>query len=172
MGKITLRQSIDWQQKILESMKKIYELQKNPPKDYELQIHLYLMDIWQKLYEYYSTKPMENIKQKLHIHRLKSIISYIQEHYDQEIKLEDVAEAANICKSECCRFFKKHMNMTIFDYVLYYRIQMSIPLIREYDSITEVASMVGFSSSSYFTQVFKRYMGFTPMQFKKGTADI
>ena len=35
------------------------------------------------------------------------------------------------------------------------------------DSITEVASMVGFSSPSYYSQIFKRYMKCTPMEYKK-----
>jgi len=59
------------------------------------------------------------------------------------------------------------MNMTIFDYILYYRIQESLPLLKEYGNVTEAASMVGFSSPSYYSQIFKRYMKCTPLEYKK-----
>ena len=59
--------------------------------------------------------------------------------------------------------------MTIFDYILYVRIQNSLPLLANADSITEVASTVGFSSPSYYSQIFKRYMKCTPMEYKKET---
>ena len=57
--------------------------------------------------------------------------------------------------------------MTIFDYILYIRVQNSLPLLLHTDSITEVASRVGFSSPSYYSQIFKRYMKCTPMEYKK-----
>lgn len=38
--------------------------------------------------------------------RLKTMLSYIQNHYTEKITLADIAEEINICQSECCRFFK------------------------------------------------------------------
>jgi len=101
------------------------------------------------------------------LQRLRDILAFIEQNYNREISLEDVARTANICKSECCRFFKKHMGITIFDYILYVRIQNSLPLLKKVDSITEVAAIVGFSSPSYYSQIFKRYMKCTPMEYKK-----
>ena len=48
-----------------------------------------------------------------HLQRLKDILSYLQEHASEELSLEDIAAHAGLCKSECCRFFKKYMRMTI-----------------------------------------------------------
>ena len=59
------------------------------------------------------------------------------------------------------------MDMTIFDYILYYKIQKSLPMLLEDQSITDTAFSVGFSSASYYTQIFKRYMKCTPLQYKK-----
>lgn len=161
-----LSPQVSWQKEVLETMKEIHETWNQSADDYELQIHILLMKIWQKFYNYYSALPESKNKSTQHLQRLREIISYLQLNYDQDISLDDVATAVNICKSECCRFFKKHMQMTIFDYVLLLRIQNSLPLLQKHESITEVARMVGFSSPSYYTQIFKRYMKCTPREYK------
>lgn len=162
-----LQNSTPWQQDVLQKIHTIYELSQNKPADFELQVHILLLNIWHRLYQHFSAEPNSDTKPKAYLQRLRDILLFIEEHYNQEISLEDVAKCANICKSECCRFFKKHMGITIFDYVLYLRIQNSLPLLKKSESITEVASMVGFSSPSYYSQIFKRYMKCTPMEYKK-----
>ena len=164
---LLLTRSITWQKEILECISKIYELYQAVPDDFELQTHMLLLIIWHKFYHYFSTQPNNKRKPNQHLQRLRDILLFIEEHYNQDISLEDVAKIANICKSECCRFFKKQMGMTIFDYILYLRIQNSLPLLKKTDSITEVASTVGFASPSYYSQIFKRYMKCTPMEYKK-----
>ena len=164
---LVLKKSISWQQEILVHMKDIYQLSLNPTEDYEFRVHMLLLSIWYGLYHYFSTQPNESAKPKQHLQRLRDILTFIENHYNQEISLEDVAKIANICKSECCRFFKKHMGITIFDYIMYVRIQNSLPLLKKTESITEVAAMVGFSSPSYYSQIFKRYMKCTPMEYRK-----
>ena len=98
------------------------------------------------------------------------LLSYLHDHYQEKILLEQVAAQINICKSECCRFFKKYMRMTIFDYLLSTRIQNSIPLLMDGENITTIAGLVGFSSPAYYGQIFKRYMGMSPSQYKKNAA--
>ena len=164
---LALTPSVNWQSEVLECIRNIYELSQTESIDFELQTHMLLLSIWQKFYQYFSAQPDHTHKPKQHLQRLRDILLFIEKHYNQEISLEDVAKSANICKSECCRFFKKHMGMTIFDYILYLRIQNSLPLLKKTDSITEVASMVGFASPSYYSQIFKRYMKCTPMEYKK-----
>ncbi len=164
---LVLKKGNSWQQQVLDNLQRILELSQSVAPDFELQVHMLLLNSWQKLYRYFATQPNDEWEPKQHLKRLRDILLFIEEHYNQEISLEDVAKSANICKSECCRFFKKHMGMTIFDYILYLRIQNSVPLLKKLDSVTEVASMVGFSSPSYYTQIFKRYMKCTPREYKK-----
>ncbi len=159
--------SASWHQEVLEIMGEIYELSKVPPEDYELQVHILLMQIWQKLYHHFTALPNKEHTSIQYLERLREIISFLQKHYNDNISLDDVAASVNICKSECCRFFKKHMDMTIFDYILLLRIQNSLPLLRDGDPITKVADMVGFSSPAYYSQIFKRYMKCTPREYRK-----
>ena len=164
---LVLKQNIEWQKEILDTIKEIYELSKTPEGDFELSVHRKLMYIWHKLYLHFSVHPDKGNKSLFHIHRLRELLKFIHENYTAEISLDDIANAASLSKSECCRFFKKHMDMTIFDYILFYKIQKSLPLLSEDRSITDTALSVGFSSSSYYTQIFKRYMKCTPLQYKK-----
>ena len=90
----------------------------------------------------------------------------IHNNYTTDISLDEIAEHTSLSKSECCRFFKKHMDMTIFDYILYYKIQKSLPMLPQDQSITDTALSVRFSSASYYPQIFKRYMKCTPLQHK------
>lgn len=164
---LRLQKDVDWQQEIIRQIQDIYQNFQAPPVDYELQVHLLLTNIWQKLYLYYCSLPVSEQQPQKHLARLKEILSFIQEHYSQELTLDEIAEHVNICKSECCRFFKKYMKMTIFDYILFLRIQNSLPLLKEGESVTKIASMTGFSTSAYYGQIFKRYMGCSPSRYRK-----
>lgn len=163
---LPLKPEVAWQQEILACMKQLYAMSEAPSADYELQTHMILMQIWQQLYQYFASQPEIEKKPQIHLQRLRDIISYVENHCTEEISLDDIAEAVSLCKSECCRFFKKHMNMTIFEYLMFLRIQNSLPLLRDGESVTKVAGMVGFSSAAYFGQIFKRYMKCTPREYK------
>ena len=95
------------------------------------------------------------------------MLSYMEQNYSRDINLDDIAAHVNICKSECCRFFKKHMDMTILEYLMSLRIQKSIPLLKKGKSVAETAGLVGFASPAYFGQIFKRYMQCTPKSIQK-----
>ena len=159
---------IFWQNKILESLTSIWELSSRPTSSYEMQLQQMLSGIWLLIWENaVSDQTEENTCVLKNMDRLKKILSYLQSHYTEKITLADIAAEANICQSECCRFFKKHMKESLFEYLLSYRIEKSLPLLTGgQTSITEVASLVGFSSSSYYTKVFKERMGCTPTQYQ------
>ncbi|WP_026507863.1 AraC family transcriptional regulator [Butyrivibrio sp. MC2013] len=154
---------------ILDKIKEIHRLSQQPPTDYELRIQLLCMQIWQILYDYYSSLPGDNMRVNRHIDRLRNILIYIQENFDQPISIVDVAGSVNICKEECCRFFKKYMNTTIIEYQMSLRIQNSLSLLRRGESITHIAGEMGFNSPAYYTKIFKRYMKCTPKEYAKKT---
>ena len=165
---LKFEKDVTWHQDIIRQIQDICQLAQEPPEDYELQVHMILCSIWQKLYLHYVSQPSVSLLHpQKHLKRLKDILTYVQEHYAQEITLDDVASHVNICKSECCRFFKKYMKMTIFEYVLFLRIQNSLLLLKNGESVTKTAGMAGFSTPAYYGQIFKRYMGCSPSQYRK-----
>ena len=60
------------------------------------------------------------------------------------------------------------MKESVFEYILYYRIQQSLYLLQSDDySIMQIALKVGFNSSSYYSKLFKKYMKMTSREYKK-----
>lgn len=161
----------DPQQKvILGDLKKIENLYFSQQEDYDFQIYLLLMECWRHVCSRVKKGP-ETQTAGRNIERIKQILIYIHEHYPEKITLEDIASKVNICSSECCRFFKKHMHESLFDYLLNYRIEQSLSLLAKGElSITEISGLCGFSTPSYFTKVFREKMGYTPREYQKITA--
>jgi AraC-like DNA-binding protein len=99
---------------------------------------------------------------------VKRALDYIDSRYSDPITLEDVIDYLNINKSYFCTLFKKETGKTFTEYLNLTRIEKSKDLLlEETSSILDIALAVGFSNQNYFSILFKRYTGLTPMQFRK-----
>jgi AraC-like DNA-binding protein len=160
---------------ILEILSGINTLQLINKEINELKLLTLLTSIWMNLYNCFEKSKDElsvSSYNEKELNRLKKILEYIHNNYGNKISLEEIAGTINICTNECCRFFKKYMNATISAYILDYRIEKSLYLLDNTDlSITELAHNIGFSSGSYYTQVFRKKMGFTPIQYRNRKND-
>ena len=100
--------------------------------------------------------------------RIKQMLNWIHLHYSEKIMLNDIAGAAQISRSECCRYFQRFLHITPMNYVIHYRIRQSLFLLQQQEkSITEVAYQVGFNSTSYFIGRFREIMHMTPLAYRK-----
>lgn len=159
---------VAWQAEILENLSKIWDIFSSKAPCWDFQIQILLSRIWLTLYQ--NTEPQIEMLPAVQRdrERLLLLLSYLHDHYQEKILLENVAAQINICKSECCRFFKSHMNESLFDYLLHYRIQKSLPLLQNTNkSITDISLLTGFSNPCYFSKIFKSEMGCTPREYRK-----
>lgn len=168
LSSVRLSPEVPWQKEALESVREICRLSEEPPDLYELEVQRLLLGIWGGLYlnsaaEARRAPPQDPEK----IERLRSILSFLHENYPQKITLEEVARQASLCKSECCRFFKRQMNQSLFDYLLDYRIGQSLPLLQEGRTVAEAALAAGFSNPAYFAKVFRARTGRSPSSYRK-----
>ncbi|CUH97398.1 hypothetical protein P22_3526 [Propionispora sp. 2/2-37] len=145
------------------------KINKEKSVGYELLIESKLFELWFYLFQTVHVQLLSEPKQPhKNIKQIKSALDFIHTHYQENMSLEDIALSCNLSKSSCCRLFKKIVHQTPFDYLLYYRIQKSIPyLMNEGMNITEAAALVGFSSSSYYSEIFKRYMHYSPTSYRQ-----
>lgn len=105
------------------------------------------------------------------VQRIKSVLEYIEAHYDSNISLEDLAQIAGMNPKYFCRVFRSLTHNSPMDYVNFYRIEQAAYLLdRSELSVTEVASKCGFWESSYFTKVFRKYKGTTPQKYRQSAA--
>lgn len=103
-----------------------------------------------------------------HHERLKSIFSYVEKHYDEEIEIKKVADIAHLTVPAFCNYFKKVMNITFTDFINQYRIQQACILLQQEKSIADACFECGFNNVTYFNKVFKTIMKKTPSEFRKG----
>ena len=144
----------------------IARLKHGRPLCYELDIKSILFKIWALLFLQASQNEVVQ-KNDTSIDRIKKAVSYIGENYQNKLALDEISAFCNVSKSEFCRSFKRIMRRTPFDYIMDLRIRKSIELLEEGKSVTESALSSGFFDSSYYTKIFKRYMGCTPREYFK-----
>lgn len=158
----------DWQRLVLEKLERIRLLDKEHPVSEELQIQIALLEIWQQIFEHVDTESADYAENGRDTERIRQIMEYIQKHYAEKITLEDLAEQIHLCRSESCRLFKRYMNESMFDYLLGYRIERSLELLKQSGlDVTQIAGQVGFANPGYYSRIFKRKMGCTPLEYRK-----
>ncbi|MGP7817417.1 response regulator transcription factor [Niallia sp. 01092] len=93
---------------------------------------------------------------------------YLEEHYGEEISLTMLSEQFHINSAYLSELFKMHIGENFSDYLLHLRMTKAIDLLQDDQlKIIDVAQLVGFSNSGYFSTVFKKYFGQTPADFRK-----
>ncbi|WP_315118262.1 AraC family transcriptional regulator [uncultured Clostridium sp.] len=165
---ITLNTSIPWQKEILDALTNLFELYIKNEFGFELNMYSILLSVWHLIIintpDYINEV---NTNAFAEDQRIKEMLSYIHENYKEKITLEDMAKAVNISRSECCRFFKRMIKLTPFEYLISYRISQSILLLKKSNlSITEIAYEVGFGSVSYYIEKFRKHTDYTPKEFR------
>jgi AraC-like DNA-binding protein len=100
--------------------------------------------------------------------KLCKMLEFLHSHYNQKITLGDMAAYSGVSSGEYCRFFKKHMEQTPFEYLQVRRIECSLSeIVNKEGSLTEIALRHGFTGSSYYAETFKKEMGCTPGDYRK-----
>lgn len=61
--------------------------------------------------------------ERLKNNRMKQMLNWIHLHYAEKVTLDDIAQAGQLSRSECCRYFKRMLKNTPLSYVMEYRIQ-------------------------------------------------
>ncbi|MGI6030468.1 MAG: AraC family transcriptional regulator [Eubacteriales bacterium] len=163
-----LRQE-DWQREICRRLQRMAELYESGENGFELKINVLLMEVWLHLYEHIHPLVEETVSISYSDKQRSEILhQYIHQNYTEKITLDDIAGAAHVSRGECCRIFKRLHHTTPFQYLIRFRLSQSIRLLSETDlSISQIAQQVGFGSSSYYTECFKRELHCTPHKYRQ-----
>ena len=95
---------------------------------------------------------------------------YIDEHYQQELSVDQLAALCHVSTPYLHRLFVKHLHITPHSALIRRRIMAAkVILINESCPIAEVAWRCGFQSASYFSDCFRRQSGMSPLQFRRET---
>ncbi|MCH2205185.1 MAG: AraC family transcriptional regulator [Lentisphaerales bacterium] len=97
----------------------------------------------------------------------KQIITYLENHLKQEITVGDMADKMGYSESHFRALFRKVSNLSPVQFLQHLRIETAQWLIREGRlSLTEIAFEVGFNSSQYFSNCFKKQIGLSPREYR------
>ncbi len=100
-----------------------------------------------------------------HIEKMKA---YIREHYNEDLKLMDLAKQFGFSYCYISTYFKENMAEGFSGYLNKIRIgKAKSMLLNTARTITEVGSEVGYTDQSYFCRVFKKIVGVTPGRYRK-----
>lgn len=96
---------------------------------------------------------------------------YIDRNYSKDtLSITEVADNVGISQTYLTKLLKKELGMTFIDYVTLIRIKNSIILMKDPSiKICEISELVGYSTQHYFSNVFKKFMGVAPLDYKRGS---
>ncbi|MBR6889229.1 MAG: helix-turn-helix transcriptional regulator [Selenomonadaceae bacterium] len=93
---------------------------------------------------------------------------FIDDHYTENIRLEDIASAVNSNVYNLAKIFKAEIGISPMRYVVLLRLGEAQNLLINTDmTITRIALNVGYNNSNYFQNVFKDFMQMTPKEYRK-----
>ncbi|HEY9049821.1 MAG TPA: AraC family transcriptional regulator [Ohtaekwangia sp.] len=98
------------------------------------------------------------------------ILNYIQSniYYPEKLRAENISEHFGISESYLGRYFKKHSNETMQQYITTYKLKLVENRLLHSDMrISEIADELGFTDKSHLNRIFKKYKGINPSDFKK-----
>lgn len=94
-------------------------------------------------------------------------IEYIDLHLHETITLADLAKHTGYSSNYISQLFKERMNQSVKSYIQMQKIAVAKNMLSESDySILEISETLAFSSQSYFTKIFKKIVGMTPLEYK------
>jgi len=189
---VVLNSGAEWKADILDCLDRVFSmLQKygevgdygetpalefhNAPGEqecFEMRVQAEIAKAWQLLYAHRAEIQLAPAVKNEHILqiRMQKMIGFIQQHYAEDVSLQDIANAASISRSEASRCFQSYLHTSPVSYLLRYRVDCSMQLLRDSNMTVEaVALECGFSSSAYFCKIFRSHTGLTPKQYRSTT---
>lgn len=110
----------------------------------------------------------KNERKMIETEKTKDILEYVNNHYNEELLVYEVAKHFGYSREYFSRFFKKEIGMPFKDYLTQYRLNKSlIELELNNKTITDIAFNTGFSNETQYINSFKKIFKLTPGQYRK-----
>lgn len=101
------------------------------------------------------------------------IANYLSRHYRERITLEDISRETYFSVAYCESEFKKAYGKSIIHYLIDIRVSEAKALLVETSlSCSVIAEMVGFDDANYFSRIFKKRIGFSPLQYRNTVFEL
>lgn len=99
---------------------------------------------------------------------IKSVIAYMNDNLKNNICVEDITKNTGVCKSTLYKYFKNEYNCTPKEYLNKMRVTQSLKMLLCTDySIRKISEESGFSDISYYSKIFRKMYGMSPLCYRK-----
>lgn len=164
-----LDHSISWQADVIKTMAAAWQAVVDEIDDYENITRYHLSKAFRLLN---NNRQVQGVKasprERLSAERTKVMIQYMEEHYAEELSLDNIADSAYVSKSVCLRCFRQVIGTTPIRYLVQYRIEKAAERLTETEEkANEIAISCGFSDISYFSKCFREWKGVSPLEYRK-----
>lgn len=159
-----------WSDAVLHDLSRICDLSLTRPIAFEMRIKSHLYSILAELYQHnaYDGDRKTNKFQEDKFDRLKHVLTYIDEHLSDRLRLDELAAEAHMSEGHFCRFFREMTQQKPMRYINERRVQHATRMLEDPDrSITSIALDLGFQDVSYFIRVFRSFNHCTPLDYRK-----
>lgn len=126
-----------------------------------LQIMNLIMSILLEVIELSSSKQ----DQKLPVD-MDRAMTYIRDNIEEPLTIDELSEITGLSQSRFKHKFRQHIGSSPIDYINRQKIDKAKTMALKTDTMKDIGYQLGFSSPAYFSYVFKKYTGMTPMEYK------
>jgi AraC family L-rhamnose operon transcriptional activator RhaR len=110
----------------------------------------------------------EEMPEVVEVEAVDRLLAFLERHYSEPLTLEGLAAVGGMSVRSLTRKFKGRFGVTPMTYLQQLRIAHAMELLEVGDdSITDIALLVGFNDSNYFTRLYRRLLGNTPTSYRK-----
>ncbi|OFD92392.1 AraC family transcriptional regulator [Bacillus mycoides] len=165
--KFSLKESVVQKTKLRQIFYELKELDTNSDDLTYIKINSLIYEIVYILLRY--CKDGEKVDNNFQFgNKQKEMITYIYEHYDEELKLKDMAKHFFVSEEHFSRMFKKSFGLNFTSFLTRYRLYKAYEdIINSTNSIQDIAVKHGFPNVKSFISQFKGKYGYTPLQYRK-----
>lgn len=145
-----------------------HKLFQNPQHDYRLQRCYNSLEAFLEYLTYYFDTARDYIRLTESKQSIANIlITYIDKHFTEDLNRKALAEIVYLSEDHLARVFKKETGQTLVSYITEKRLGLAKSLLLHSDEpIYQIASAVGYDNYSYFTKIFKKEVGVTPVEYR------
>lgn len=167
---LTFDPAVPWQGEILARLDRAWQVEKTREGAFELRLQEQFCGVWRILSEHAGEIPAreQTARSLTDEVRVKQMLSCIHSRYQDKLTLGEIAAAACVSENTCRTLFRAVTRQSPTEYLLEYRLQQALRLLRATDlTAEEVARRCGFGDASYFGRFFQRRMGLSPIRYRK-----
>ena len=165
---VVMNEGKPWQKRVAKNLLKAWSAVYAESYDFENEARYLISRATHLIADNLSeSRPLSNADSAM-LARVKTAIAFIEENYGRDIGAADLTAVCGCSESALLRSFKQAAGISPMQFLINFRIQKAAELLltTEYKS-NDIAESCGFNDFSYFTKLFKRTMGTTPIEYRK-----